>query len=254
MLLKTNLHFHTNDDPVERAFIKYNSFEAVDEAAAKGFEVLAFTLHNLFHFPAELVEYAKGKNILLIPGIEKTIEGRHVLILNADKSSEQIETFADLTHYRAVKKDIFVIAPHPFFYGNISLKEKLAEHFQLFDAIEHSWFYTRFFNRNKQGEKLAKQYGLPFVALSDTHKFCLLENSYAVIDAKEKTTEAVFEAIRARAFENKTKPASFYEIFSVLWTILFNAGELSIRKTFSAKNKVSEKEESMASEPAQESQ
>lgn len=232
MQLKTNLHLHTIEDPMDGDIISYSAHQAIDYAASKGFEVLAFTLHNAFYYNEELSAYAAQKNILLIPGIEKSIEGRHVLILNADKQAEQIQTLAALRAYRAVRSDILVIAPHPYYYGNISLKEKLLEQSELFDALEQSWFYKGIFNRNQKAAQAATRLHKPFIATSDLHVLSRLENSYALIETTEKTVSAVLQSIRAGAFKNYSRPASLGEVLSQLMLVFKHPGELSLKKVF----------------------
>ena len=207
MELKANLHFHTRDDP--RDAICYTLQEGVERAKNLGFEVLALTCHQKFVNVPEYYDYAASRNILLIPGVERNIEKRHVVILNPDKDVEGVSTFRELKDYKKSRPEIFVLAPHPYFYGGFSLKEKLTEHIELFDAVEHSWFYSRAFNRNKKGEAAAEEHSLPFIATSDTHALELLDVSYSVIEAKEKTIPAIFEAIKNKNFTNVTSPRKF---------------------------------------------
>ncbi len=254
MQLKINLHFHTNDDPVERAFIRYNAVEAIDEAARQGFGAIAITLHNLFHYSPELAQYAQQKNVLLIPGIEKTIEGAHVLIINATKEAEQIKNFAQLASYRVSHPECFIIAPHPYYYGNISLKENFDEHHHLFDAVEQSWFYRGLLDRNKQAAAAAAKYNLPLVATSDTHLIHRLNYSYAVVNAQSTTVTDILAALRANSFENVSHPAPLRDIISQVWLTAMNAGELSIRKTFRDKKNRAEAVQPAAPESATESQ
>src|ERR1051325_4501706 len=223
MKLKTNLHFHTDDDPQDR--LNYSFYEGVDRAAKLGFEVVALTCHNKFVFKKEYSEYAARKNILLVPGIEKTIEKRHVVILNPpDKTVEKINAFENLSEYRKDHPEIFVIAPHPYFYGNFSIKERFHELHGLFDAVEYSWFYSKFFDRNKIALAAAKKYDLPFISTSDTHDLNFLDTSYAAIDAKAKTAPAILEAIRRGNFENVTSERSFlFEMAPFIAKIELNA-------------------------------
>ena len=203
-MFKANLHCHTGDDPLD--LIKYSFYDAIDRAAVLGFEVLAITCHDRFIDFPEYIAYAQKRGILLIPGTEKTIEKRHVVILNADKKVESVNTFTQLQNYKKLNPDVFLIAPHPYFYGGTSLKEKLEQNSGLFDAIEYSWFYSKFFNRNIPGELFAKKHNLPFIATSDTHILETLEQSFALIEAKAKTIPAIFEAIRQKKFRNITSP------------------------------------------------
>lgn len=231
MKLKANLHLHTQEDPEDGKFISYSVRDVIDRAAALGFEVLALTLHNKCGYTDELGEYARQRNILLIPGIEKTIEGRHVLILGADRGAEQVQTFPALADYRAAKSDILVIAPHPYYYGNISVKEKLEQYHELFDALEQSWFYNGIFDRNADARLVAQRYNLPLIATSDLHALSRIENSYAVIEAPEKTISAVLHSIRSGAFTNHSRPASWKDILAQVWLTVKHPGTLSLKKT-----------------------
>ncbi len=214
MKLKTNLHFHTADDPNHE--IEYSFYQAIDKTSALGFSVLALTCHNYFAWSKKYAEYAEEKGILLIPGIEIGInrgkvskEGRHLIILGCDKDVEKIQTFDDVRKYKKKHPEIFILAPHPFFYGSFSLKDALEKNIDIIDAIEQSWFYSKWFNKNKEAEKMAKKYNLPYISTSDTHFFNFIDRHYATITTKEQTQEAVFESMRKKQFKNTTSPQNF---------------------------------------------
>lgn len=215
MHIKTNFHFHTSDDP--RDVVEYTLEEGIDRAASYGFGALAVTCHQKFTWTQGAAAYAQKRGILLMPGIEVNVnefrqaKGKHVLILNAAKEAESVRTFEELAEYKRAHPESFIIAPHPYFYGNFSLHEFLEKYIHLFDAIEHSWFYSRFFNRNKKGCAIAEKHSLPFVATSDTHFFDFLNTDYAIIDAEEKTPEAIFWALRKKKFSNVSAQKSFFK-------------------------------------------
>jgi predicted metal-dependent phosphoesterase TrpH len=212
MQLKTNLHFHTADDPRDR--IPYTAYEGIDAAARLGFEVLAMTCHNKVAHTQEYAQYAKEKNILLISGIELDIgetpgETRHLVVLNCDTDAERIQTFDDLRAYKDRHPQIFVLAPHPYYpyhTRSISLHKYTDRYAHLLDAIEHSWFYSRTLNFNRRAEQAAFRHNLPLIATSDTHTLEWLDSDYCVIETSEKSPEAVFAALRQRAFVNITRP------------------------------------------------
>lgn len=208
MRFKTNLHFHTSDDPQDA--IPYTFYEGIDAAKAHGFNAVALTCHTILIHKPEYDAYARKRDILLIPGVERAFEGRHVLILNSDNDIEHINTLPELEQYKKTHPNIFVIAPHPFLYGPFCLKEKLEPWIHLFDAIEYCWFYSEWFNRNKKAERIVTKYHLPFISTSDTHILDTLPRSYAIIDAKEKTIPSLFEAIRSKLFENVSPPQPFW--------------------------------------------
>ena len=92
----------------------------------------------------------------------------------------------------------------------------LEKYIRLFDAIEHSWFYSRWFNRNKKAVRAAKKYSLPLVATSDTHFFNFMDENYTIIDAEEFTVPAILDALRAKRFQNLTSPRKFWRDMVIL--------------------------------------
>ena len=232
MQLKANLHLHSSEDPLDGHGISYSFVEAIDRAATLGFKVLAITHHERCNYTAELGAYGKTKGILLIPGIEQTIEGRHVLMLNVEKSAEQVKTFNDLRQYRRWHPECFVVAPHPYFYGNFSLHKQLDRHSDLFDAIELSWFYSRRCNRNLQGAAAAQRYHKPFIATSDTHLINFLNQGFTTVEASDQTIPAFFAALRTGAHTNTTAPARFWRdmVLTMAYLILrFDAMRVVLR-------------------------
>jgi len=209
MTLKANLHLHTKDDPLED--IDYTFFEAVEEAKRLDFDILALTCHQKFINKPVYHAYAAKRDILFMPGLERNIETKHVLILNPDHDVEKVNTFKELEEYKKNHPDILIIAPHPYFPRTYCLKEKLETNIHLFDAIEHSWFFTKKINFNKKAELTAKKYRLPFIATSDTHCLEFLNTSYALIDAEAKTVPAVLQAIKNNRFRNITPPLKFWQ-------------------------------------------
>jgi hypothetical protein len=220
MYLKANLHFHSKEDPIDP--IDYDLYEAIDHAVGLGFNVLASTCHTKNIVTEQHVHYAEKKGLLLIPGIEANIyeEGaphrrHHVLILNCDSSANDVHTFEDLKRYREAHPEALYIAPHPYLYGNFSLGEKLEEHIELFDAIELTWFYTRWFSRNTRAAQMAKKYNKPFIATSDTHFLTFMDTNYVTVDAEERTARSFIDALKKHVYKNTTSPRSLYDIFGI---------------------------------------
>lgn len=203
MKLKANLHLHTNDDLYDN--VKYSLKEAVDYAVELEYRVLALTCHKKIVDKEEYRKYAEDKGILLIKGAELNINRKHVVVLNAEKDIENIKNFDELRRYRQNHPEIFIIAPHPYFKLS-SLGKYLEKYIDVFDAIEHSWFYSKSLNFNKKAIEIAKKYKKPPISTSDTHEIKWLDNNFTLIDAKEKTAPAIFDAVRNSRFENITSP------------------------------------------------
>ena len=220
MQIKTSLHIHTKEDRSDGHVIKYNIYQLIDHAEKLDFKVLALTGHRRFIYKKEYGEYAKEKGILLIPGIELALKygfkQNHVLVLNCDKNVEKVKNFSDLQAYKEQNPSTFVIAPHPTSSFIVSIgKKKLIKYIDLFDAIEHTWFYTRKINFNKKAEKISKNYNVPFVATSDVHNLRHFNTDYLVIDTDSLDPESIFNSIRNGNYINCTRPKNLFELLSI---------------------------------------
>ena len=81
--LKTELHTHTVDDPQDgKRVVCHSARQLIDKAEQQGFQVLSITNHDQLLFSSSLEEYARKRDVLLIPGVEATLRGKHVLLYN----------------------------------------------------------------------------------------------------------------------------------------------------------------------------
>jgi predicted metal-dependent phosphoesterase TrpH len=192
-MLKVDLHTHTADDPSDR--IPYSRRELIDRAAELGYNALAITLHDHQLDLAPDVEYARTRGITLIPGVERTIEGRHVLLLNYSRAAESIGTFEALARLRERERGL-VIAPHPFFPAMSALRGTLTRHAQLFDAVEWNGMFTRTLNFNAPAERWARRHGKPIVGCGDVHRLEQLGKTYSLVDA-DPNPASICDAIAA---------------------------------------------------------
>lgn len=226
------MHLHTKEDFEDGSIIKYSIYDLIDEVVRLDFKILALTGHKTFLFKPEYGEYAKERGILLIPGIEAEIKGRHCLILNCDQSAEGIKNINNLIAYKRGHPDCFVIAPHPN-YKTKSLGLGLVKKYtEVFDAIEHSWFYSRKVNPNIATADLAKKIKKPLIATADLHRLEYLDCSYAVIDCVSLDVDSVFEAIRQGKFENFSQPQSGIGMIIYFLSLMFANPLRSIKKFF----------------------
>ncbi|MBP7898470.1 hypothetical protein KAZ92_00780, partial [Candidatus Gracilibacteria bacterium] len=216
--LKVQFHVHTSEDPVDHP--KHTPEQMLDFAAEKKYDVVAMTHHDSFFFNDEIKAYAEKLGILLVPGIEKTVARRHVLIINATKDAENIHTFYDLCKYRKSHPDCLVIAAHPYYPRGFCLQEKLLENINLFDAIEDSWFHTEKLNMfNKRAEKIAKLHKKAFIGTSDNHILQYFDQNYSLVHA-EKNWKSIREAILANKIESKPTPLTMSEFMKVTVTMI----------------------------------
>jgi predicted metal-dependent phosphoesterase TrpH len=205
-LLKADLHLHTRE---AEPFIAYDARTLIERAAREGFQVLSITNHDTLTFSEDLRDYARERGILLIPGAEVTIEGRHVLLYNLDVHLSTIRTFERLRRFKG--PDWLVVAAHPFFPSPISLGRRLLDEIDVFDAIEFSHFYTRRINFNRRAVALAREVGVSLVGSSDSHLARQFGTTYSLIES-EPTVDCVLSAIRKGQVQIVSRPLSLKDM------------------------------------------
>jgi predicted metal-dependent phosphoesterase TrpH len=211
-VLKVDLHLHTAEDPTDN--IVHDARALIDRAGELGFDALAITLHDRQLADRQVTAYARERGITLLPGIERTIQGRHVLLINFPQISEQVRTFEGMAALKARCNGI-VIAPHPFFPVGMSLRGLLDAHVDLFDAVEWTYFWTRATNFNARAARWAQTHGKPLVGNSDLHDLRQLGRTYTRIQA-EPDVDAICQAIRDGAVTLETSPVPVVELAKVV--------------------------------------
>lgn len=202
-MIKTDLHTHTSDDPADR--IPHTAAQLVERAAVLGYGALAVTLHDRWWDPAPVRDLAASLGVVLLPAIERTVEGAHVLLVNVDRTAERVRTFEDLAAFRAATGAL-VIAPHPFYPVGSSLGgARLERHADLFDAVEINAMYARGLDFNRQAAAWAAARGKPLVGNGDVHRLDQLGATYSLVDAAPEPDE-IAAAVRAGRVEVCTRP------------------------------------------------
>lgn len=209
-MLKVELHTHTADDPED--YIPYTTHELVDRAALLEYDALAITLHGRqLDLTAEISEHARARGITLIPGVEVSIEGRHVLLINfpPEAGAERVQTFDEIAGLRTRVGGTgwLVVAPHPFYPAASCLNRHLDARADLFDAVEISAFHTRWADFNRRARAWAQAHRKPLVGNCDVHRLNFLGPTYSLVDAP-RDPAAICDAIRAGRVEVRSTPLS----------------------------------------------
>lgn len=230
-MLKADFHAHTNY-VIPKRDSKLSPKQLIDFTASRGYEVLSITEHaslscllggieyidNPLKTYYDFKDYAKKKEVLLIPGVETFVEGKEILLINFKGDAKKVKTFDDVEKLK--EENVLVIAPHPFYKKPSCLGKKLVEHINIFDAIEYCHFYTNLINPNKKAVEIAKKYGKPLVATSDAHDFDQLDINFSLVDAK-KNVDSVLEAVRKNKVEIVTKPLPFSKFLRITaWSVM----------------------------------
>ena len=205
-MLKVELHCHTDQDPLDA--VPHSTRELIDHAARLGYHALSITLHDAYFDPRHDLVYARNKGITLIPGIERSIKGKHVLLINFPAASEQVRSFDDIAQLKRDHPAGIVIAPHSWYPIPTALGERLVEeHAAVFDAVEVNALYTPVVDFNARAIRWARAHGKPLVGNSDLHILEQLGRTYTLVDA-EPSPDAICRAIREGRVEVRTEPIS----------------------------------------------
>lgn len=216
-MLKADMHIHTREDCADR-FIRYDAFTLIDHAAKHGFSVLSITNHDQWTYGAQLRDYAAERGIVLIPGIEMTVQGKHVLAYAVEGKTHTLSGDIE-SLLRARGRETLFVAPHPFYPSKRSLGNALRRWRGLFDAVELCHLYTRHLNYNRQALRTAAAFNVPVIGTSDCHVLRQLNTTYTLIDA-ERDVVAIFDAVKSGNIVVVSSPLTTMEAASILYGIM----------------------------------
>jgi predicted metal-dependent phosphoesterase TrpH len=209
--LKVELHSHTSDDPHD--LIPYSTEDLIDRASSLGYHAIAVTLHDKWLDVQPFRAHAATRGIVLLPGIEREINGRHVLLINFSAAAESVRSFDDLAALRR-RENGLVVAPHLFYPKSKGLGRLADRHAALIDAVEVHGFYPLGIDIfNRRARRWAAKFGKPLVGNGDVHRLTQLGSTYSVVDA-DPTPESICEAIRAGRVEVRSSALGW---FQMLW-------------------------------------
>jgi len=203
-VLKVELHAHTDQDPLDR--IPHTTAELIDRAAALGYGALAVTLHDRYFDPTPHAAYARERGVVLLPGIERTIAHRHILLVNFPPECASVTTFDAIAALKTRSSGL-VIAPHPFYPTISALGQLLDVHSGLFGAVEVNAMFTRLIDFNTRAVRWARDHHKPLVGNTDLHLLDQMGTTYSLVDAPPDP-DAICQAIRAGRVEVRSHPLS----------------------------------------------
>jgi predicted metal-dependent phosphoesterase TrpH len=213
-VLKVELHAHTAQDPCD--YIPHNTRELIDRASALGYGALAITLHDRHYDPGPDQAYAQARGLLLIQGIERTIAGRHVLLINFPKESEAVGSFDDLRALKRRHPHGLVVVPHAFYPIRSAMRGDADRHADVIDAVEVNSVFTPWFNFNARAVRWARAKGKPVVGNTDLHLLEQLGTTFSLVDVPSGAdADAICGAIRAGRVELRSKPLSALRALSI---------------------------------------
>jgi predicted metal-dependent phosphoesterase TrpH len=204
-MLKVELHAHTAPDPAD--YIPHSTRQLIDRAAELGYGALAITLHDRYYDPAADADYARSRQVVLIPGIERTVERRHMLLLNFPSDCMAVRSFEDLRALRLRHPQGLVVAPHAFYPTGTAMGADADRHADLVDAVEVNSMFISWLNYNTRAIAWAQAHGKPIVGNTDLHLLEQLGSTYTLVDA-EPNADAICAAIKAGRVQVRSEALS----------------------------------------------
>lgn len=190
-MLSVELHAHSS--------LSYDGRDPVDllleQAEAIGLDALAITDHDEIDASLDAAARAEEYGLVGIPGTEVTSEAGHVLALGVEESIPAGLQF-DETLDRIRDQNGVAVVPHPFQDSRSGVMSNITrDQLAAADAIEvyNSRLLTG--RGNRQARTFATEYDVPITAGSDAHISEMIGQAVTLIDADERTSDAILEAI-----------------------------------------------------------
>lgn len=229
--LKAQMHIHTSEDYFDGPHISYSAEGFILLAREYNYNFISITNHDTMFNRSKLLslrDYAAQNGIIYIPGVEKRLHNKDILLyfdytVDAQEILKKIHSLDDIRNFRRSGQIRLVIIPHPFFHFH-SMGRVIDDYLDMIDAIEFNWFYTSktyfnphsfitafWLNMNTHGIEYAKKYNFPLVANGDLHKLDWFDKDYTLIKC-DPTLEAFY-----RTFTDiKRRNLSFNELQSII--------------------------------------
>ena len=154
-MLKVELHAHTVHDRADR--IRHTTRDLVEHALSLGYHALAITLHDIQRDNAADAAWARERGFVLLSGVERTVHGAHILLINfpADLAL-QVTRFDDIPRLKAACPQGIVVVPHPFYPVGSAMRSRLDAHASWVDAVEVNAMYTRHLDFNTPRDRVGQ--------------------------------------------------------------------------------------------------
>lgn len=169
-------------------------------AKKRNLDAIAIADHNQINGALNI---AKEIDLLIIPSIEVSAKGGHIVGLNVKKNIPKglsIEDTIDCIH----KADGLAVACHPFSWFKGSLGDNITEKFDAIEAINSS--SIPFSRCKEKATRFAKKLNLAQIAGTDAHNPQSIGLAYAVLEA-EPNIEDILRAIRDKRSKPCGKPS-----------------------------------------------
>jgi predicted metal-dependent phosphoesterase TrpH len=195
--LKFDLHTHTNRSHDGTS----SALEMAEAAKARGLDGIAITDHDVIMDSLASYYLSEKTGMIIIPGIEVSTAEGHLVILMPKRAAHPGIGFMDAAG-SAIADGSVPFIPHPTDPFSHGVGEAIVrESITLRLPIEtlNASTATRY---NRTAGELADRFSLPKLASSDAHITKAVGDAYTIIEASDRSLDALLEAIRA----GKTSP------------------------------------------------
>ena len=188
--INCDLHIHSNASadghcPVEKI---------LETAKARGLDAVAITDHDTTAGAVRALSLETG--VLVIPGIEVSTKDGHVLVLGTTKEYDPGKPARE-TIAEAKADGCVTIIPHPYHYFRhaVGLRDRKA----LLEADAVEAYNSRYYigTANSKAARIARRYKKPITAGSDAHDCEYVGFGENLIEAEERSVEAILAALKA---------------------------------------------------------
>ncbi|RLI24408.1 MAG: hypothetical protein DRO52_05595 [Candidatus Hecatellales archaeon] len=190
--LKIDLHVHTNYSGDSRLTLEALASSALE----KELDGVAITDHDTCE-ALKRVEKLERQGLIVVPGIEISSAQGHILGLGISEAVPPglpaAETVKEVKRLGGI-----AVAAHPLCPFKKSVGEEVLRRVR-FDAVEvlnASTLPIIYGSEAGRLERLCRELGLPMVGGSDSHTPETVGRAYTLVEAEERTVEAVMEALR----------------------------------------------------------
>lgn len=192
MQLKVDLHVHTDASSDGLSSLQ----DMIRAAKRRGLDGIAVTDHNNILDAGVADQAFRDTGLLLIPGVEVSTASGHLLVLHPHRSFEKGSAFMDVVKNGMADNSVLII-PHPtdpFSHGVGAQIVKSSLPFHLPVEVMNASTLGCY---NRSAAKLADELSLSKVGGSDAHLDASVGDAYTLVEASERSVNAVLAAIKA---------------------------------------------------------
>lgn len=206
MRLRLDLHVHTRHSPDCRTSVD----AIIQQCVASDLDGFAITDHDTLRGVPEAQE--KRGDLVLIPGLEVSARGAHILALGASKPIPTNLSMAETVELVHEQGAVAVIA-HPYFFLKLFLnvRDVTEAHF---DSVEVANASNIPFNWTcRKGAALAQRLMLPQTGGSDSHIPDTVGRAYTFVESESRDVEDIIQSIRKGCTDAQGTGMSLFERF-----------------------------------------